>query len=207
MLSFELWIDLLKVELSKPLPGTDAQLIMSPLMRLPAVADRSVRNSGVLLLLYPHNGNVYTVFIKRTDYPGFHGGQISLPGGMFEKGDASLSATALRETEEEIGLAGKEVDLIGHLTALHIPVSNNLVFPFVAVCLKRPDFVPESREVQYVIETPVNDLLDEVNRKSEILQIAGMSMNVPYFDIQGHHIWGATAMMVNEFLEVVRRII
>jgi hypothetical protein len=89
---------------------------------------------------------------------------------------------------------------------LHIPVSNILVFPFVAVSNQRPDFVHDNTEVQYLIETPVDELLKPMNCKSKIMHIQGEAIQVPYFDIQDNHIWGATAMIISEFLEVIRKI-
>jgi 8-oxo-dGTP pyrophosphatase MutT (NUDIX family) len=198
------WVTILTEEFKKPLPGVDAQLKMSPLMKRPAASDLPLKKSAVLLLLYPHEEAIYTLFIKRTIYNGIHSGQISLPGGMFEKTDCTLSNTALREAMEETGMPVKEAKIIGQLTCLHIPVSNIHVFPFVAVCNKRPDFIPDSIEVQYIIETRLDELLNPLNHKNMIMQITGLAVRVPYFDIQGNSIWGATAMIVSEFLEVVK---
>jgi 8-oxo-dGTP pyrophosphatase MutT (NUDIX family) len=198
------WVTILTEEFKKPLPGVEAQQRMSPLVKLPATTDLPLKKSGVLLLLYPHEEDVYTVFIKRTEYDGIHSGQISLPGGMFEKTDGALSNTALRETMEETGMLLKEAKIIGQLTCLHIPVSNIHVFPFVAVCNKRPDFIPDPIEVQYLIETRLDELFNPLNHKNMIMQITGSALTVPYFDIQGNPIWGATAMIVSEFLEVAK---
>jgi 8-oxo-dGTP pyrophosphatase MutT (NUDIX family) len=198
------WVTILTEEFKKPLPGVEAQLKMSPLMKQSAASDLPLKKSAVLLLLYPHEETIYTLFIKRTLYNGIHSGQISLPGGMFEKTDGALSNTALREAKEETGMPVKEAKIIGKLTCLHISVSNISVFPFVAVCNKRPDFIPDSIEVQYIIETRLDELFNPLNHKNMIMQIAGSDITVPCFDIQGNSIWGATAMIVSEFLEVVK---
>jgi len=166
--------------------------------------DKPLKKSGVLLLLYPCKEFIYTVFIKRTEYEGIHSGQISFPGGMFEKGDDSLAHTALRETMEETGMLFDEAIIIGKLTPLHIPVSNTEVFPYVAISDKRPAFAHDPAEVQYLIETRIDELLNPVNHKIKTMSIAGNEFEVPYFDIQNNHIWGATAMILSEFLEVVK---
>jgi 8-oxo-dGTP pyrophosphatase MutT (NUDIX family) len=201
------WVLLLTEKLSQPLPGTEAQLRMAPAMRQPVAADRPLRKSGVLILLYPYEGSIYTVFIRRAEYDGLHSGQISLPGGIFEKSDDSLSFTALRETMEETGMPIEEAGIIGQLTCLHIPVSNINVFPFVAVCDKRPDFIPDPTEVQYLIETSLDELFNPLNCKKKIMKIAGKEIEVPYFDVRGNRIWGATAMILSEFLEIVGKIL
>jgi 8-oxo-dGTP pyrophosphatase MutT (NUDIX family) len=199
------WISRLAEELAKPLPGAEVQLRMSPGVKRPVSTDRPLRQSGVLLLLYPLEGGIYTVFIKRSEYNGIHSGQISLPGGMFEKGDRLLRNTALREAKEETGMPIEEVRVIGQLTRVFIPVSNVHVFPFVAVTSKRPDFTPDTNEVQYLIETNLDELLNPINHKRKIMQIADLSVEVPFYDIRGNHIWGATAMILSEFLEIIRR--
>ncbi len=124
---------------------------------------------------------------------------------MYEITDISLAATALREAKEETGISEKEPLIIGQLTCLHIPVSNIEVYPFVAVTMKQPEFTPEPAEVKYLIETSLDELSDPQTRKTKMMQIAGMDIEVPYYDIRGNHIWGATAMIVSEFLEVLKR--
>jgi 8-oxo-dGTP pyrophosphatase MutT (NUDIX family) len=200
------WIAQLTEEFTKPLPGTEVQLRMSPSVMRPVATGEPYKESGVLLLLYPHEGFITTVFIKRTTYNGVHSGQISLPGGMFKKTDGALSVTALREAMEETGLPVGESKIIGQLTSLHIPVSNIRVFPFVAVCEKRPDLFPDPTEVQYIIETRLDELLNPMNQKFKITQKDMTAITVPYFDIRGNHIWGATAMIVGEFLEIVKQV-
>jgi 8-oxo-dGTP pyrophosphatase MutT (NUDIX family) len=195
----------LEEEFSKPLPGAEAQQRMSPSLRRQALNQESVKQGGVLILLYPYRDSLHTVLIKRSEYEGVHSGQVSFPGGMHEKGDGSLADTALREAMEETGLTPETATVIGQLTPLHIPVSNILVFPFVAVSYKRPDFFHDPSEVQYLIETPIDELLNPMNCKTKIMRIQGETVDVPYFDIQDNHIWGATAMIISEFLEVIRK--
>ena len=201
----ENWKERLASELKKPLPGVDAQLRMSPEMRRPVSVEYPLKNAGVLILLYPHMDQIYTVFIKRTEYEGVHSGQVSLPGGMFEEKDGSLMNTALREANEETGIDISSVAIIGKLTPLHIPVSNVNVYAFVGVADSRPDFVHNPAEVQYLIEESLDELLNEVNHKTRVMTLFGNEVIVPYFDILGNHIWGATAMIISEFAEIAKK--
>jgi 8-oxo-dGTP pyrophosphatase MutT (NUDIX family) len=202
----ENWKEQLASELQKPLPGVDAQLRMSPAMRRPVSGEYPLKNAGVLILLYPHGNRICTVFIKRTEYEGVHSGQVSLPGGMFEEEDGSLMNTALREAKEETGIDVLSVTIIGKLTPLHIPVSNVNVHAFVGVTDNRPAFIHDPSEVQYLIEESLDEILNEVNHKTKSMTLFGNEVLVPYFDIQGNHIWGATAMIISEFAEIAGRV-
>ena len=200
------WIASLKKELSKPLPGAAAQLEMSPSkLRLPETYTPAASGS-VMILLYARKGEVYTLFIKRAEYDGVHSGQISFPGGMYETGDDSRRSTALRETEEETGVSQNDMSVIGELTSLHIPVSNVDVLPFVAVFDGQPLFTPDKNEVEFVIEARVDDLINPDNKKKKMIHIGDFEIEAPYFNVNGHHVWGATAMILSEFLEIVKRI-
>jgi 8-oxo-dGTP pyrophosphatase MutT (NUDIX family) len=199
----ENWKEQLASELKKPLPGINAQLRMSPAMRRPVSVEYPLKNAGVLILLYPYAGKVCTVFIKRTEYEGVHSGQVSLPGGMYKEEDGSLMKTALREAYEETGMDISSVDIIGQLTPLHIPVSNVNVHAFVGVTDNRPAFIHDPAEVQYLIEESLDEILNEVNHKTKSMNLFGNEVAVPYFDIRGNHIWGATAMIISEFSEIV----
>lgn len=202
------WIEKLKHELAKPLPGIEAQLRLSPPDRrnFAALTD-SYKKSAVLIVLYWHNNHLHTVFIKRAEYDGIHSGQVCLPGGTYEDIDGDLKNTALRETLEETGLSPEKVSVIGTLTSLHIPISNFMVFPYVGFCAERPVFSPDPVEVSYLIETSMLDLLNSQNRKYKVMVIGDREIEIPYFDIQGNHIWGATAMIMSEFLEIVNPLI
>jgi 8-oxo-dGTP pyrophosphatase MutT (NUDIX family) len=200
------WMLKLREAFSESLPGPDAQMLMSPSVRRPAASDGPRKKSAVLIVLYENDHKMHTVFIKRAEYDGVHSGQISFPGGMHEPDDLSIMHTALRETREEIGIKPGAVTVIGALTPLHIPVSNIEVHPYVAVCKQRPDFKHDPSEVQYLIETSLEALLDPVNRKSEKMTFAGEVVDVPFFLVKGHHIWGATAMILSEFLEIIKRV-
>jgi len=201
----ESWIGILESGFTRPLPGPAVQVRMAPSLRRPVVGDNLLKNGSVLILVYPYNGSLYTVFIKRTVYDGIHSGQVSFPGGMYEAGDDTPENTALREAIEETGISAKQTRIIGKLTSLHIPVSNTNVFPFVAVSQVRPEFRHDPAEVQYLIEARLEELADPATQCTKIMEVSGGNIEVPYYDIQGETIWGATAMITSEFLEVVRR--
>ena len=169
----------------------------------PAPPPPDAREAGVLMLLYPHQEEVYTVFIERAGGPAgdVHRGQISFPGGIREKEDADMLASAVREAEEEIGVPRSGVRVLRDLTPLYIPVSNFLVHPFVGMTDQRPDFLPQPEEVAQILEVPLRTVLDPAIRQVTDLQIhSGFTLkDVPYFDLSGHVVWGATAMILSEF--------
>lgn len=200
------WFERLRQELSGPLPGPEAQLLMSPSVRRMPDNTGKVAKGSVMILLYPFQKEIYTLFIKRARYDGVHSGQISFPGGMHESGDDSPVATALRETEEEIGIPRDNLTVIGMLTPLHIPVSNVNVIPVVGVLENKPVCVPDPYEVDFVIDAKLKDLVHPNNQKRKKIRAADLDFEAPYYDLQGNHIWGATAMILSEFLEIVRRI-
>lgn len=141
--------------------------------------------------------------MKRTLDNTPHSGQISFPGGRFEPGDNSLQDTALRETEEELGISSSEIEILGHLTPLQIHVSNMEVKPFIGVSYKKPLFKPNPREVDYLIEVKVKDLLNPGIIERKVEYIRGNKIEMPYYNIRDNHIWGATAMMLSEFLDIL----
>lgn len=196
--------------LQQPLPGVKAQYQMAHVVRRqPTPPPADVRRAAVLALFYPSQGDWNLVFIERPLYPGIdrHGGQISFPGGKVEPTDASLQHTALREAEEEIGLAANTVKVLGTLTELYIPVSNFLVHPYVGQVDYQPHFLPDEREVSSIIEVPYAKLQDAAIRQEIDLQLApNMTLRkVPYFNVEGKVLWGATAMIVSELLAVTER--
>jgi 8-oxo-dGTP pyrophosphatase MutT (NUDIX family) len=164
------------------------------------------RNAAVLFLLYPaqvDDPGLHLVFIQRPEYEGIHGGQISLPGGRSE-GDETLAETALREAQEEVGIDPQRVILLGQLAEFYVQASNHNVHPFVGYCDHRPAFVPCQQEVAEIIEAPVAALLNPASRQREVrdLQRWGAT-EVPYFAVGEHKIWGATAVMLAEFIHLL----
>jgi 8-oxo-dGTP pyrophosphatase MutT (NUDIX family) len=199
--NIEHWKELL----SGDLPGKKAQWLMAPEYRGENGADEYPIPAAILILMYPLDGKTGLVFMKRNEYDGPHSAEVSFPGGAWEEADGSLARTAVRETREELGVTG-EIELLGQLTDLDIPVSNFRVTPFVAHTPEKPVFRPDPSEVQYVIESTVEALLDPSARKTETLNFRGMQLEVPFYDVNGEKIWGATAMMLCEFLQLAARL-
>ena len=197
----------LKSGLQQPLPGRPAQQTMAPAPRRnnPDRQRRPLRQAGVLFLFYAREGHMYLPFIERPRYDGPHSGQIALPGGKREVGDPDLAATAVRETGEEIGVPGSGIQVLGQLTPVYIPNSHYLVTPSVGLMSGAPAFRPDPAEVKAVLECPLAVLLDPACRKREIWNFGDLDVDVPFFQVGEHHIWGATAMMLAELLEVLRR--
>lgn len=196
----------LKKELNKGLPGIEGQYKMAPGLRRRTSPPGFKQRAAVLILLYPYHGVLSTIFIKRPRYRGVHSGQVSLPGGKMEVHESDPAETALRETQEEIGINPLEIDILGKLTELHIPVSKILVSPFVGFMHERPLFRPNQLEVESMIETSVNEFLKPGTRQEKIKILFINKALVPFYDINGHHIWGATAMIISEFVEILKRI-
>lgn len=199
----------LERDLAGNLPGMLAQVKMATPIRAKnsiPIATTERQQAGVLALFYPVDDVPHLAYIKRTGDEGVrHGGQISFPGGRRESADADLSETALREAEEEVGVLAKEIKLLGALSPLLIPVSNFMVHPFVGWVDQRPDFTPQQTEVAEIIEVPLPHLQDRTTKgKTEITVHPELVLKeVPYYDLSGHILWGATAMITSELLEVL----
>ena len=201
MFSTTISIDDIRAALQKPLPGLAAQLKLAPEYRsesLRAAPPTDARAAGVLILLYPFNGMWHFPLMKRVEDGLVHSGQISLPGGSQEAGE-SLRETALREACEEIGAACAEVEVIGQLSTIYIPPSNFLVTPTVSYVDRRPDFQCDLREVAELIEVPLSMLFDRDVMKREPWALRGVTVDVPFYQIGAHKVWGATAMILSEF--------
>lgn len=207
-------VDSLRILLQKAfqgeLPGKEAQLLMAPQpidpRRIAAKVPDDHRKSGVLLLFYPDSSTIYFPLIKRPQYPGAHSGQVALPGGKVEEGDPDVVFTALREAEEEIGIDAGKVEVIGRLSELYIPVSNFLVSPIVGFLDHKPTFIPEQREVARIIPTSLNDLIQpEIVKQIPLPFEGGKYWDTPYFDIAGEVVWGATAMILSELIQVLKQ--
>ena len=192
--------------LSQSLPGQTAQFLMTPSFRHNFPDKTNPTQAGVMLLLYPNPVELNLVFIKRAEYPGVHSGQISFPGGKYESTDLNIISTALRETEEEIGIHASWVKVLGELTSLYIPASEFEVYPVVGFLANKPKFNIDENEVQYVIEVSVDFLLNPAIRAIKPFANDRYQGHIPYFDIEGNEVWGATAMILNEFLEIVKMI-
>jgi 8-oxo-dGTP pyrophosphatase MutT (NUDIX family) len=208
---FNEFINKLSIELEFPLPGLEVQLKMSSQRRLTEFMElkhpENAIKSGVLILIYPGRENPQPTFVVtlRPTYDGVHSGQISLPGGRYESIDNTLNQTALRETNEEVGVDPAQVTIIGQLTELFIPPSNYIVQPFVGFTSSTPVFLPQPEEVAEIIEIPLTKLLDDENMGIKEITVGSNQYTTPSFLIDGTIIWGATAMILNEFKEILRR--
>jgi 8-oxo-dGTP pyrophosphatase MutT (NUDIX family) len=211
MKSFETFIQHLKKEIDKPLPGKEVQFLMAPKVRLEllnAIKDySSARESSVLILLYPFKDQVHSILTLRPEYQGFHSRQISFPGGKRENEDENNEATALRETNEEVGINSNKIELIGKLSDHYVYPSNFLIHPFIGIALEKPEFVPEKKEVEKIIEYPINQLIKpDTKQKKKISLSNGFKILAPYYAIEDQIVWGATAMILSEFEYVLSKI-
>lgn len=187
------------------LPGFDtaaAQQAMIPgTRRLDATRKPDSRQAGVLVLLYPDDGELHFVLTRRTETLRGHSGQISFPGGRRDPADASFVDTALRETCEELGVCERdrrEMVVLGQLSTLYIPPSDFEVFPIVAALDYRPVFRPNPAEVAQVFSVPLAALLDDRYKQSEYRSFNGQQVRIPYYGFHGQIVWGATAIMLSE---------
>ena len=199
----------LREALSKPLPGVDAQMRMAPSPRLgwdPLKFPEGASNGAALLLVYPHDETLHVALTVRGSGLRNHTGQVSLPGGRVDEGE-TFEAAALREASEEIGIDPNTIELLGRLTPIHIPVSGFVLHPIVGFTPMRPAFQRAEWEVARIIEAPVSLLADPAVAKREIRTrvVAGQSgdVDVPYFDVDGEKVWGATAMVLAEFCAIL----
>ncbi len=193
-----------------PLPGVPAHLAMAHAVRKvdPSLNAKPSREAGVLMVLFEKSpGGFHIVFIRRgsSHEQDKHAGQIGFPGGKNEPEDKDMMFTAMREAEEEVGLDLSQVDILGALTPLYITVSKYLVHPFVAYSWTEPQLTRQESEIEEILELPLSEFRSPVAiQETKILLSTGITLNhVPCFQVNGHIIWGATAMIMNELLEVM----
>lgn len=195
--------------LNRPLPGYEAQSLMEPITRRIELEKQKKRTipipCSILILLYPKNDKIYTVMIKRTIYDGVHSGQIAFPGGRKEQNDTDLIETALRETEEEIGVNRTLISTIGTLTQLYIPPSHYNVLPIIGFTEFSPIFIQDKNEVDDILEIDISEFINTKNiKQKEIYTQRQTKAKVICYNIQNEIIWGATAMIISEFVEIVK---
>ena len=163
----------------------------------------SMKKAAVLLALFKKGTEWYFPLIRRPMHERNHPGQIALPGGAKEK-DEKLDYTAIREAFEEVGIEAQSVEIIGQLTPLPVPVSGYLIYPFIGILKKEPKWILNESEVDELIITKVSELIDEDNYYSETWQLHGKNVEVPHFRINNKIIWGATASVLNEFIDLTK---
>lgn len=196
-------LDELKLLLSKlkkiDLKAWEAHKMLVPVNRNYKITNTgSYKNASVLALLFPLNGEVYLALIKRATYNGKHSGQIALPGGKQEKEDATHWHTAIRETEEEIGVSASEIEYIKTLSSVQVTVSNYIVHPFLGKVNYTPQFILQEEEVAGLLKVPFSVFLKSEIEKVSINLDPSNKIIVPAFTYNEYVIWGATAMMLNE---------
>ncbi len=196
------------------LPGEEAQFKLAPNQRIEELARLNVEpnnpsHAGVMAVFYPGEaGNTQLVLILRKTYKGVHSNQVGFPGGRVEPEDENLQQTALRETEEEVGIPRQEIEVVKSLTKLYIPPSNFWVHPFIGVLEKTPVLVPQESEVESILEVKLSDFLAEETLISRKLTTSyAEDLDVPAFLLNDHVVWGATAMMLSEIKVILQRTI
>jgi 8-oxo-dGTP pyrophosphatase MutT (NUDIX family) len=165
----------------------------------------TARPGAVLILLYPDGPDLRLPLTVRSDRLPNHRGEVSLPGGATDPQDNSPAATALRECWEEVGVAPGSVDVWGTLAPIYIPPSNFRITPVVGHSARPPTLKPNDDEVSAVLTVTLRELLDPARVVVERWTLRGADVQVPFFAIAGHKVWGATALILSEFVARLRR--
>lgn len=194
--------------LKSKLPDGEAHRKMLPAGRRLKLSDHersSVKLSSVLVLLFPEGEKLYVCLMKRPNTMKHHPGQISFPGGKVEKEDTSAEMTALREAREEVGIDPGSVEILGKLSDLYVEVSRFSIQPFLAWTNKKPDFRINSEEVEALILFPLSDFVAcETISETPVQTLSGV-LQVRYYPYNGEIIWGATAMILSELIEILKK--
>ena len=204
----EQFISQLRLKLQQPLPGYESHRTVMEHRKSTNTIDfkkLNPRESAVLLHLYIHLGQLHISLIERPEYDGVHSKQISFPGGKVELQDESLMHTAVREAKEEVNIEPEKLEILGSLSQIYIPPSNFLVQPFVSFHSQRPDFIPDPREVGEIIEFPIHDLMKQQLTKHALLR-NGRVLVVNGYELNKKVVWGATAMITKEFIDVCQNL-
>ena len=190
--------------LKKPLPGYVAHAELAPYRKANAhyLKDIEPRLASTLVLLFQNENNIlHFVLIKRPQYSGVHSNQYALPGGKKE-GNEDKKETALRETQEEIGIQRDKIQIIGKLSEIYVPPSNFLIYPFIGYCSSTPLFIADKNEVDEILEIQLDELFKndvvKTTHKSIFHKGQKFNMSVPFLDLNGRDIWGATGAILNE---------
>lgn len=200
----------IKLGLSKSLPGLTSHLKMAPSTRkseLEAAGEamQFAKKSAVMILLFHENEKLKIVFIRRSFYVGIHAGQMAFPGGRFEESDLTVDNTAFREIEEEIGIKQENIELLGRISDIYVPPSNFLISVFVGYLHEKPQYKPDEREVAEIIEIDFDEFLqtDNIGIKSFHVPSANHAVEAPYYRTSRCDIWGASAMVMSELIDLL----
>jgi len=193
------------------LPGHNYLLKIAPPSKIKHLKTNLIpensKTASVLMLFYPDiNNETRLVLMLRNKYKGVHSNQISLPGGKVDRLDKSLKDTALRETNEEIGLNKDDINIVGELSSVYIPPSNFNVFPFVGYSSKTPKFVPDSKEVSLILSPKLSYILG-MDIVESVVEVNNTTQKVPSFLIDNHILWGATAIIIHEFVLLFKQMV
>ncbi|MBR9914368.1 MAG: CoA pyrophosphatase [Algicola sp.] len=210
-MNFETFIKSVSKIKNLHLPGEDSQFKMSPPFRKALVTEnrekmKDAKKAGVMALFYPSaNTETHLILILRKTYKGVHSAQVGFPGGKFEDTDPDLKYTALRETHEEVGVPVETIEVLKPLTPLYIPPSNFTVAPFVGITHQTPKFIKQEAEVEDLIEVKLTDFIDDTNTSTvKVMTSYNLELEVPAFHLNGHVVWGATAMMLSELKDLLK---
>ena len=199
----------LQQRINNPLPGEKAQQLtqvtVSANVEFPFSIEKAIP-AAVLILLFPYNNDIHFFLTERTNEVEHHKGQISLPGGAWEEGE-KLHETAIRETEEEIGVPKQAVNYIGSLTPYFTAATGFMIHPFVGWTQERPETNIHDMEVNNLFHVPISTLMDEKTLMIEDWTISGYDAKVPFYNFNGHKIWGATAAILSEFNSILKEVL
>jgi 8-oxo-dGTP pyrophosphatase MutT (NUDIX family) len=197
----------LEEQLRAPLPGRETQFRMAPYRRpedLNFKFPESAKRSSVLASYFIRDSEPCFVLMKRSEDKGVHSRQICFPGGALEKEDASLLDTAIRESNEEIGLKPELIQILGPLSPLYIPVSNFFVQPYMAFLISKPEYLLDPQEAAGVLEISLSELMDDNNEDFRLVDHRGeFTLKTPCFVFEDEVVWGATAMMIAEMKAII----
>lgn len=211
-MDFQHFLQFIPALVAAPLSASASHEKMMPFERKELLSKINLKEinpkeAAVTMLFYPKNEQTHLVLIVRNSYQGVHSAQIAFPGGKFEPGDADLKNTALRETEEEIGVGRQKIEIVKAFSSIYIPPSNFMVYPFLGICKEEIQFVPDPLEVAEIIELPLAVFRSDAIVGYETLTTSyARSIEVPAFRIDNHIVWGATAMILSELKDVINSV-
>ena len=206
-MDFELFLKNIPKIQNTPLPASESHLKMAPMERIIMLklwdySQLNPKKAAVMALFYPKNNQTHLVLIQRTAH-GIHSSQIALPGGKQEEQDPNLAYTAVRETQEEIGIEAQKINMITPLSAIYVPPSNFLVHPYIGHLEQTPEFTLQADEVAQIIEVPLADFLSAPTTLHNIKASYSEFTSVPAYTFHGNIVWGATAMILSELKDVL----
>ncbi|HAH54577.1 MAG TPA: coenzyme A pyrophosphatase [Flavobacterium sp.] len=212
-MDFQNFLEYVPKLVNVPLPAKEAHFKMVPFERIENLKNQDLKSlnpktAAVMMLLYPKNQRTHLVLIVRNSYKGVHSAQIAFPGGKYEDNDENFQNTALRETYEEIGIHPNQIEIIMPFTNLYIQASNFMVYPFLGICKEEIVFVPDGNEVVNIIELPLHVFLNDNSIVTTNMSTSyAKNIEIPAFKINEHIVWGATAMMLSELKEVLKKVL